>query len=147
MKCNVSHTFSDVFFTLTHVHVDELWTFDTETGNHGQVRKQQRSQSFSGERPECCEISHLLTLFMFLMFLKTQTHLRKVMEHSVATALANRVFPVPGGPYNRTPVRFRHKDKSSGRCRGSWIVSRISFFTVSKPPTSSQRTVGICQHR
>lgn len=29
--------------------------------------------------------------------------LKKVVEHSVATALARRVLPVPGGPYNRMP--------------------------------------------
>ena len=29
--------------------------------------------------------------------------LKKVVLHSVATALARRVFPVPGGPYSRTP--------------------------------------------
>lgn len=28
-------TFSDVLFTLAHVHVDELWTFDTETQTAG----------------------------------------------------------------------------------------------------------------
>lgn len=28
----------------------------------------------------------------------------KLRPHSVATALANSVFPVPGGPYNNTPV-------------------------------------------
>ena len=31
-------------------------------------------------------------------------YLRKFREHSVATALANNVLPVPGGPYNKTPV-------------------------------------------
>ena len=30
--------------------------------------------------------------------------LRKFKEHSVATALAINVLPVPGGPYNNTPV-------------------------------------------
>ena len=29
--------------------------------------------------------------------------LKKVVLHSVATARANRVLPVPGGPYNRMP--------------------------------------------
>lgn len=29
--------------------------------------------------------------------------LKKVVLHSVATALANSVLPVPGGPYNRMP--------------------------------------------
>lgn len=30
-------------------------------------------------------------------------YLRKLREHSVATALASNVFPVPGGPYSKTP--------------------------------------------
>lgn len=28
---------------------------------------------------------------------------KKLYLHSVATALANNVFPVPGGPYNNIP--------------------------------------------
>lgn len=28
---------------------------------------------------------------------------KKLYLHSVATALANNVFPVPGGPYNNNP--------------------------------------------
>lgn len=28
---------------------------------------------------------------------------KKLYLHSVATALANNVFPVPGGPYNKIP--------------------------------------------
>ena len=31
--------------------------------------------------------------------------LKKVVLHSVATALANIVFPVPGGPNNKTPLQ------------------------------------------
>jgi len=31
-------------------------------------------------------------------------YLRKFKEHSVATAFASSVLPVPGGPYNNTPV-------------------------------------------
>ena len=32
------------------------------------------------------------------------SYLRKLREHSVATAFASNVFPVPGGPYSNTPV-------------------------------------------
>ena len=32
------------------------------------------------------------------------SYLRKLREHSVATALARSVFPVPGGPYSKTPL-------------------------------------------
>ena len=35
-------------------------------------------------------------------------YLRKLREHSVATAFASRVFPVPGGPYSKTPVTHTH---------------------------------------
>jgi hypothetical protein len=35
------------------------------------------------------------------------TYLRKLREHSVATAFASNVFPVPGGPYNNTPIHVR----------------------------------------
>jgi hypothetical protein len=33
--------------------------------------------------------------------------LKKVVPHSVATALAKRVFPVPGGPNISTPFQGR----------------------------------------
>ena len=33
--------------------------------------------------------------------------LKKVVQHSVATALANMVFPVPGGPTINTPFHGR----------------------------------------
>ena len=41
---------------------------------------------------------HLLTILLALM-------LKKVVLHSVATALANNVFPVPGGPYSNNPFQ------------------------------------------
>lgn len=65
----------------------------------------------------------------------------------MATALARRVFPVPGGPYSRIPVRFRPRTSNSGCCSGSCTVSKISFLTCCRPPTSSQRTSGICSQR
>lgn len=36
-------------------------------------------------------------------------YLRKFREHSVATALASNVLPVPGGPYNNTPGEHSQK--------------------------------------
>lgn len=33
--------------------------------------------------------------------------LKKVVQHSVATAFANIVFPVPGGPTIKTPFQGR----------------------------------------
>lgn len=41
---------------------------------------------------------HLLMMLLALM-------LKKVVEHSVATALASSVLPVPGGPYSRMPFQ------------------------------------------
>ena len=41
-----------------------------------------------------------------------ENYLRKFREHSVATALANRVLPVPGGPYSNTPKYEKKKKKS-----------------------------------
>lgn len=38
--------------------------------------------------------------------------LKKVVLHSVATALAKRVFPVPGGPTMRTPCREPTEERS-----------------------------------
>lgn len=40
--------------------------------------------------------------------------LKKVVPHSVATALASSVFPVPGGPTISTPLR-RTKEKRAER--------------------------------
>jgi len=36
-------------------------------------------------------------------------YLRKLMLHSVATALASNVFPVPGGPYSNIPDNYYYK--------------------------------------
>jgi hypothetical protein len=82
--------------------------------------------------------------------------LRKFKEHSVATAFAMSVFPVPGGPYRHTPYLLEIHPKSTlpdlfripsaksdGYCNGNWIVSKISFLASPSPPTSSQDTLGI----
>lgn len=50
---------------------------------------------------------------------------------------------MPGGPWSRRPDRLRPRLSSSGCSRGSWMVSRISFFTSCSPPTSCQDTEGI----
>ena len=41
--------------------------------------------------------------------------LKKVVLHSVATARASMVLPVPGGPYNRMPFHGEHRP-----VRGGW---------------------------
>jgi hypothetical protein len=40
---------------------------------------------------------------LYTNIIHKKIHLRKLSEHSVATAFATNVFPVPGGPYNRIP--------------------------------------------
>jgi hypothetical protein len=40
---------------------------------------------------------HLLMMLLALM-------LKNVVRHCVATALASRVLPVPGGPYSSSPA-------------------------------------------
>ncbi|KAH3679974.1 hypothetical protein WICMUC_000717 [Wickerhamomyces mucosus] len=67
----------------------------------------------------------------------------KLAETSVATALANKVLPVPGGPKKRTPF---DGDKPnlvycSGCKTGYSTVSFNSFLMLSKPPISSQVTL------
>mmetsp|Transcript_611 Transcript_611/g.2437 ORF Transcript_611/g.2437 Transcript_611/m.2437 type:complete len:280 (+) Transcript_611:925-1764(+) len=56
-----------------------------------------------------------------------------------ATALASRVFPVPGGPYRRTPLGWAipRLSKSSGCLIGSSITSLISLICWSSPPIMS----------
>jgi hypothetical protein len=39
--------------------------------------------------------------------------LMKLQEHWVATALASRVLPLPGGPYSSTPERRRSPPANS----------------------------------
>mmetsp|Transcript_25253 Transcript_25253/g.41550 ORF Transcript_25253/g.41550 Transcript_25253/m.41550 type:complete len:208 (-) Transcript_25253:3784-4407(-) len=69
--------------------------------------------------------------------------LMKFAPASVATALANMVLPVPGGPNNRMPlhglVRLPLRN-NSGRCRGSITISLRDSFTLSSAPMSSKRT-------
>ena len=58
---------------------------------------------------------------------------------SFATAFAKSVFPVPGGPYNKTPLggSIPRRSNNSGCFSGSSIIS-LTFLTSSlKPPISS----------
>ena len=62
-----------------------------------------------------------------------------------ATAFANIVLPVPGGPYSKTPLGgsipiWRYKSKC---VNGSSTASRISCFCTSIPPTSEYFTSGL----
>ena len=72
------------------------------------------------------------------------------MAHSVATALASSVLPVPGGPYSNAPdlpstppeLEPARAANRSGRLSGSSTTSRIAALTSSKPPTSSHVVAG-----
>ncbi|RDX82323.1 hypothetical protein CR513_36902, partial [Mucuna pruriens] len=70
--------------------------------------------------------------------------LKKVVPHSVATALARSVFPVPGGPNMRTPFHgllIPCKDRNSIH-KGSTTASSRSLFASVSPATSSHLTPG-----
>lgn len=63
--------------------------------------------------------------------------------HSVQTAFASKVFPVPGGPHNNIPFLVCLFINNSGLFIGNWIVEIISSFSYSIPPMSSQFISGI----
>ncbi|BAA29779.1 146aa long hypothetical protein [Pyrococcus horikoshii OT3] len=68
----------------------------------------------------------------------------KLASLSVATALAKRVLPVPGGPYNKTPLGGVIPSflNALGYFSGHSTASLSSCFTSSNPPMSSQWTFG-----
>ena len=58
------------------------------------------------------------------------TYLRKFREHSVATALASNVLPVPGGPYNSTPVKRYYVSLNLQVRQRQWATIRIAKSKV-----------------
>ena len=60
----------------------------------------------------------------------------------MVTALARKVFPVPGAPYTNIPDLLNPLLNSSGCFSGNCMVSRISCLANSSPPTPFQLTVG-----
>ena len=61
----------------------------------------------------------------------------------MAKALANKVFPVPGGPYNKTPFHGRlMPTKKSGINKGKTTASVKALFAVSNSAISSKLTFG-----
>mmetsp|Transcript_29846 Transcript_29846/g.57353 ORF Transcript_29846/g.57353 Transcript_29846/m.57353 type:complete len:246 (+) Transcript_29846:1053-1790(+) len=70
--------------------------------------------------------------------------LMKQASHSLASALASIVLPVPGGPYSSTPFtglsRFPRWN-SSGRRRGRITSSSRDCFTSSMPPMDAKSTL------
>ena len=63
---------------------------------------------------------------------------------SPATARANRVLPVPGGPYKRTPFGIFAPSawNFAGSCKNS-LISTSSAFASSAPATSAKVVCGI----
>ena len=57
----------------------------------------------SAQDKEICTLISFSELPLHLEPTEDADMLKKVVLHSVATALARRVLPVPGGPYNRMP--------------------------------------------
>ena len=58
---------------------------------------------------------------------------------SLATAFASSVLPVPGGPYNKTPLgaSIPNFSKISGCLSGSSIISLTFLISSVRPPMSS----------
>mmetsp|Transcript_18411 Transcript_18411/g.58528 ORF Transcript_18411/g.58528 Transcript_18411/m.58528 type:complete len:201 (-) Transcript_18411:215-817(-) len=67
--------------------------------------------------------------------------LRKCTRHSVATALASSVLPVPGGPKRRTPLRTFSPAKRWPCESGSVMQFMISSFAPCRPPMSAHCTL------
>merc|ERR1719270_559877 len=65
--------------------------------------------------------------------------LKKVVPHSVATALANMVLPVPGGPTIKTPLHGRRMPlKKSGIHIGRTTASSNNLLASCRSAISSQ---------
>ena len=80
---------------------------------------------------------HLLTMVEAEM-------LKNVVLHSVATALASMVLPVPGGPNKRMPFQGSSMPvKRWGYFRGISTASFSSLFASSNPTMSWNLTLGL----
>lgn len=67
--------------------------------------------------------------------------LKNVVWHSVATAFASSVFPVPGGPYSRRPFHgVRMPVNSCGYCTRTFTFTGTLFYCDCDWLTSSHRT-------
>lgn len=76
-----------------------------------------------------------------IYFCTNSEPLTLIKQQSVwwATALASNVFPVPGGPYNNTPLGWAipRLSKISGCLMGNSMTSFTSLIYWSRPPTIS----------
>lgn len=70
--------------------------------------------------------------------------LKKVDLDSVATALAKKDFPVPGGPYNKIPLQgVLFPVNKCGNFIGKITASFNESFAASNPATSSHLIFGV----
>lgn len=77
--------------------------------SYAELQAQNLSHAFSEE-----DIKRVLLHIKAHLYLEARVDeetLKKVVLHSVATALASIVFPVPGGPNIRTPCREHNSQK------------------------------------
>mmetsp|Transcript_22594 Transcript_22594/g.39013 ORF Transcript_22594/g.39013 Transcript_22594/m.39013 type:complete len:279 (-) Transcript_22594:491-1327(-) len=98
----------------------------------------------------CC--SRAISNSAFISFSPSPRYLEVTLEaemekkqnpDSLATALANRVLPVPGGPKRSTPFGgLRSPVNKSGRKLGKITASCRVCFAYARPAISSQRTLG-----
>ena len=56
--------------------------------------------------------------------------LKKVVPHSVATALASSVFPVPGGPYRRMPCSQGRLARCFSQGMGNMAICRLHMESL-----------------
>ena len=82
---------------------------------------------------------------MYFLTNSEATTLMKVALVSFATALASKVLPVPGGPYNNTPLggSIPIFSNNSGSVKGNSTVSLTSLICSSKPPIFSNVISGL----
>ena len=86
--------------------------------------------------PACTPLRHTFTLISFslsprhLEMMEEEEMLKKVVPHSVATALASSVFPVPGGPYRRMPCSQGRLARCFPQGMGNMAICRLHMESL-----------------
>ena len=96
----------------------------------------------------CCYYAAAFGLHLYLEASVDEETLKKVVLHSVATALASMVFPVPGGPNIRTPCSIIMRRRVDGRGNeragvGLCNMSCSSHGRLSYPSGRTGRATGV----
>ena len=81
---------------------------------------------------------------IYLSTMADATTLRKVALMLLANARANKVLPVPGGPYNKTPLgafKFQKREKLEGVFRSTKSNSR-AFIAYLDSNSNEELRVG-----